>query len=373
MAQHKNLELLRELLHLADIELDGPQPWDIQLHNPQMMQSVLAHGSLGFGNSYVAKDWDSNDLAETVSRILRADLPSQVHARGLWWHVIQARWRNRQTPKRAWEVGRTHYDLNNAFYSAMLGDTLAYTCGYWAKAEDLDSAQHAKLDLICRKLGLKSGQRVLDIGCGWGSFMKYAAEHFGVSCVGLTISEAQAQLGAERCAGLPIEFRLQDYRDIHEPFDHVVSVGMFEHVGRHNYHTFMDVVKRCLKPDGLCLLHTIGTLESNATPDPWLDRYIFPNGELPALAQITQAAEGRFVVEDVHNFGADYDRTLCAWADRFEAAWPQFASQFDASFYRMWRYYLLSCAGAFRARQTQLWQLVLSPQGVQGGYRRIGL
>lgn len=371
MTTDQPADFLAELLQAADIQINGSRAWDIQLHNPNVVQAILAKGSLGVGEAYMAGDWDSNDLAETICRILRADLQSQIHARGLWWHVIQARWRNRQTPKRAWQVGRAHYDLSNDFYAAMLDDTMAYTCGYWAQANDLHSAQVAKLDLICRKLNLQPGQRVLDIGCGWGSFMRHAAAHYGVSCLGLTVSAAQQQLGRERCAGLPVEFRLQDYRDIDEPFDHVVSVGMFEHVGRHNYHTFMDVVQRCLQPSGLCLLHTIGTLESNAPPDPWLDRYIFPNGELPSLAHITQAAEGRFVVEDVHNFGADYDRTLCAWAERFEAAWPRFASQFDASFYRMWRYYLLSCAGAFRARQTQLWQLVLSPTGVVGGYRRL--
>lgn len=371
MTLNNQVALLGDLLKSADITLNGPRSWDVQLHNPNVVQAILAKGSLGVGETFMAGDWDSADLAETLCRILRADLQSQIHARGLWWHVIQARWRNRQTPKRAWQVGRSHYDLSNDFYAAMLDETLAYTCGYWAQADDLHSAQVAKLDLICRKLNLQPGQRLLDIGCGWGSLMRFAAEHYGVSCVGLTVSEAQLQLGSERCQGLPVEFRLQDYRDIDEPFDHVVSVGMFEHVGRHNYHTFMAVVQRCLNPDGLCLLHTIGTLDSNAPPDPWLDHYIFPNGELPSLAQITQAAEGRFVIEDVHNFGADYDRTLCAWADRFEAAWPQFADQFDVSFYRMWRFYLLSCAGAFRARKTQLWQIVLSPAGVAGGYRRL--
>lgn len=369
--RRRDLDTLTEILALADIGTDGKRPWDITIHNPQLAQRVLGYGSLGVGETYMAGDWDAERLDETICRILQHGLSYRINPYRLAFHALKARLLNLQTRHRAWEVGRAHYDLGNDFYAAMLDDSMAYTCGYWAEAETLYAAQNAKLELICRKLDLQPGQRVLDIGCGWGSFMRYAAEHYGVECVGLTISREQVALGEERCQGLPVEFRLMDYRDIKEQFDHIVSVGMFEHVGRMNHRTFMQVVRRCLKPGGLCLLHTIGKLKTSSPPDPWLDRYIFPNGDLPSLAQIAQAAEGLLVIEDVHNFGADYDRTLMAWHANFEANWHRFEADLGETFYRMWRYYLLSCAGAFRARVTQLWQVVFSADGVRGGYRRV--
>jgi cyclopropane-fatty-acyl-phospholipid synthase len=256
----------------------------------------------------------------------------------------------------------------------MLDSRMTYTCGYWAKATNLEDAQAAKLDLICRKLGLRPGMRLLDIGCGWGSLMKFAARHYGVSCVGLTISREQAAHIWENREGLPIETHLGDYRAFNpagrESFDRIASVGMFEHVGRKNHESFFDMAGRSLKGDGLFLLHTIGKNQRRAGTDPWMDRYIFPNGELPSLGEIADRSESRFVVEDVHNFGADYDRTLMAWHARFDAAWPRFVEAQGERFGRMWSYYLLACAGTFRARTTQLWQVVLSPGGVHSGYHR---
>lgn len=369
------VSMITDMLARADIMINGDRPWDIQLHDSGVIDQVLAYGSLGLGESYMRGGWDTRALDETIYRLLKARIDEEIHPLRLLVHSLKARWLNRQTRARAWQVGEAHYDLGNDFYRAFLGDTMAYTCGYWATANNLDDAQRAKLDLICRKLNLQPGQRLLDIGCGWGSFMKYAAEHYGVECVGLTISREQVTFGEKWCQGLPVSFRLQDYRDIDEPFDRIVSVGMFEHVGRRNYRTYMKVAQRCLKPDGLFLLHTIGKLLGDSPPDPWLDKYIFPNGELPTMARIDQAAEGLFVTEDVHNFGADYDPTLMAWCRNFEAAWGELeASQrvrgMDSQFYRMWRYYLLSCAATFRARVTQVWQYVFSIDGVDGGYHR---
>uniref|UniRef100_A9U7G6 Predicted protein n=1 Tax=Physcomitrium patens TaxID=3218 RepID=A9U7G6_PHYPA len=253
----------------------------------------------------------------------------------------------------------------------MLDGRMTYTCGYWSGgARTLQEAQETKLDMICRKLELKPGLRLLDIGCGWGSLMGFAAEHYGVRCVGVTISKEQAAWAAERYKGLPIEFRLQDYRTVSEKFDRIASVGMFEHVGRKNHRTYMEVAHRCLADGGLFLLHTIGKNIRDATPDPWIDKYIFPNGDLPSLGQIGDACDGLFVAEDLHNFGADYDKTLMAWHANFEHAWPRFKDRLGEHFYRMWSYYLLSCAGAFRARDIQLWQWVLSKKGVPGGYQR---
>ncbi|QNI03879.1 cyclopropane fatty acyl phospholipid synthase [Halomonas sp. SH5A2] len=360
------------LLKQADININGNRPWDIQLKAPGVIESALSRGNLGFGESYMNGDWDSESLDQFFYRLMRAQLHQRIKPTKLIYHSLRSRLLNRQSAKRAWEVGEKHYDLGNEFYSAMLDKRMTYTCGYWKDAETLDEAQDAKLDLICRKLELKPGMRVLDIGCGWGSFMAYAAEHYGVECVGLTISKEQTEHGkALMKSGLPVEFRLQDYRDETEQFDRIVSVGMFEHVGRKNYREYMEVASRCLKEDGLFLLHTIGKNLSTTSTDPWIDKYIFPNGELPTLGRVTDAAEALFVVEDVHNFGADYDKTLMAWHKNFEAMWPKFKDQFDDTFYRMWRYYLLSCAAAFRAREIQLWQFVLSKKGVLGGYERV--
>ncbi|MFM0741344.1 cyclopropane fatty acyl phospholipid synthase [Paraburkholderia xenovorans] len=359
------------LLAKANVKFNGSRPWDMQLHDPCVPERVLAAANLGLGESYMDGQWDCDRLDEFFARILSAGLDRQVAPIRLMFHALKARLLNRQTATRAWQVGEQHYDIGNDFYEAMLDKRMTYTCGYWGNgARTLEEAQEAKLDMICRKLGLQPGMRLLDIGCGWGSLMGFAAERYGVSCVGVTISKEQAELGATRYRGLPIEFRLLDYRDLNERFDRIASVGMFEHVGPKNYRTYMEVAQRCLDDGGLFLLHTIGKNQRGTMPDPWIDKYIFPNGVIPAIGEIADAADGLFVVEDLHNFGADYDRTLMAWHDNFEKAWPRFASRLGPRFYRMWRYYLLSCAGGFRAREIQLWQWVLSKNGVTGGYRR---
>lgn len=359
-----------ELLDKADIHVGGNRPWDMHLKAHNVPERIFAHGSLGLGQAYMDGAWDAEQLDEFFYHLLRAHVDQHVQPLKLIFHALRTRLLNRQNTKRAWQVGEVHYDLGNDFYAAMLDPRMAYTCGYWQNANTLAEAQEAKLELICRKLKLEPGMRVLDIGCGWGSFMGYAAEHYGVECVGVTISKEQTEWAQQRYAGLPLEFRLQDYREVNGCFDRIASVGMFEHVGRRNHREFMAVAARCLADDGLFLLHTIGKNERNSTPDPWIDKYIFPNGDLPSIGQIGDAASGLFVVEDVHNFGADYDKTLMAWHANFEAAWPGFAAELGERFYRMWRYYLLSCAGAFRARDIQLWQWVLSKEGVVGGYSR---
>jgi cyclopropane-fatty-acyl-phospholipid synthase len=364
------------LLARADIRLGGDRPWDMRLLGPNVPERVLAQGTVGLGETYMDGDWEADHLDQFFDKLVCAQmaLGAQSTAAGLRppvWLLLKARWLNRQTKARAWQVAQQHYDLGNDFYRAMLDARMTYTCAYWGNdAATLDEAQEAKLELVCKKLGLVPGMCVLDIGCGWGSFMKFAAERHGVECVGLTVSAEQVALGRELCAGLPIEFRLQDYRDADGRFDRIVSLGMFEHVGHKNYPTFMRVARELLAPDGLFLLHTIGRNEQGDGTNPWIDKYIFPNGELPTIARLGRACEQRFIVEDLHNFGADYDRTLMCWHANVEAAWPRFAERLGERFQRMWRYYLLSCAGAFRARDIQLWQWMLSPSGVAGGYRR---
>jgi cyclopropane-fatty-acyl-phospholipid synthase len=292
---------------------------------------------------------------------------------GWWWAVLRAKLTNLQSVARSGQVARVHYDLGNALYAAMLDPSMAYSCGYWAHARNLAEAQEAKLELVCRKLALEPGMTLLDIGCGWGSLMLHAARHHQVQCVGLTVSRSQMVWAQEHAQGLPLKFELMDYRHFNPKgllrFDRIASIGMFEHVGQRNHRAFAEVVQRSLHDDGLCLLHTIGKNRSGGATDPWIDKHIFPNGALPSAPELARALE-HFVLEDWHNFGADYDQTLMAWHARFEAAWPRLKGTYDARFQRMWRYYLLSCAGTFRARDNQLWQLVLSPRGVPGGYRR---
>lgn len=368
---NKTHKFAADLLAKADIEIGGSRPWDIQFYAEGVPEEALARGNLGFGEAYMDGAWDAEALDQFFCKLLAAKLPDEITPAKILPHVIKSKLLNRQTQKRAWEVGEAHYDLGNEFYGAMLDSRMTYTCGYWKDADNLEDAQIAKLDLICRKLQLEPGMRLLDIGCGWGSLMAYAAEHYGVEAVGLTISKEQTDWAQAKYPHLSLDFRLMDYREIDEKFDRIASVGMFEHVGPKNYRTFFEVAHRCLNPGGLFLLHTIGKNLRKSFPDPWIDKYIFPNGELPSVGQIGDAVDELFVVEDLHNFGADYDKTLMAWHENFEKAWPRFKDELGDHFYRMWHYYLLSCAGAFRARDIQLWQWVLSKDGVEGVYPRV--
>lgn len=363
----RSRHLVERLLARADIALDGERPWDLRVRDPRFCRQVLARGSLGFGEAYVAGWFTCERLDETITRLLRARLEDERHSFGDLALVLGSRLFNRQSRRRAGIVGRRHYDREQAIYRAMLDPEMIYSCGYWARAEDLAAAQRAKLDLVFRKLGLEPGMRVLDIGCGWGGAARRAAEDYGVEVVGVTISRRQAEEARRRCAEWPVEIRVQDYRELDETFDRIWSIGMFEHVGHKNHRTFMRVARRLLRSDGLALVHTIGGNRSATCLDPWLDRYIFPNASIPSAAQLAGALEGLFVIEDWHGFGPDYDRTLMAWHQRLEQAWDDLPGGDDAAERRQWRYYLLACAASFRARKNQLWQLLLSPEGVPGG------
>jgi len=372
MIAPKSKSTLAGILSGADIEIDGTRPWDIQVHDERFYIRALTEGSLGVGESYVDGWWDCQKLDEFFTRVLRANL--QANVRRNWRTILDillAKIFNRQTRTRAITNGQRHYDIGNDLFTAMLDKRLTYTCGYWQNAITLDEAQEYKLDLICRKLYLKPGMLVLDIGCGWGSFAKFAAKHYDVKVTGITVSKEQTELGRKLCAGLPVDIRLQDYRDLRGKYDRIVSLGMFEHVGYKNYRTFMRTVYNCLNTNGLFLLHTIGGNTSETTNDPWLNKYIFPGSLLPSIAQIGKATEELFVMEDWHNFSADYDRTLMAWHGNFVRAWATLKDKYDETFFRMWTYYLLMCAGSFRARQNQLWQIVLSKHGIDGGYRSL--
>ena len=364
-----------QILSDAGIEVNGNRPYDIQVHDERLYRRIFLQGTLGLGEAYMDGWWDCEDLADALTRLLRSEASKKTPNFAAKVLALSQKFVNAQDIHKAKRVAEQHYDLGNDLYAAMLDKRLVYTCGYWKNAKNLDEAQENKLDLVCRKLNLQPGQRILDVGCGWGSFAKFAAEKYGVSVVGITISKEQVALGMELCKGLPVDLRLVDYRDVKkefpEPFDHIVSLGMFEHVGPKNYDVYFKTLREVLKPEGLFLLHTIG----GTGADPWLDRYIFPGGYLPTIAQISIPASKRFIMEDWHNFGADYDLTLTAWWNNFNAAWTTLKAtgKYDERFYRMWRYYLLCCAAAFRTRAqgAELWQIVLSPTGVPGGYTSV--
>lgn len=362
---------ITEWFHTAQITVNGAQPFDIQIHDERFYDRTLAEGFLGFGESYMDGEWDCQALDQLTERMIRAGLEEKVANIKNLVPYLRSRVLNRQRKSRAFDIGKHHYDIGNDLYTRMLDRRMAYSCGYWKNADHLNAAQEAKLDLICRKIGLKPGMRVLDIGCGWGSFAGFAAERYGARVVGVTVSEEQIALAKKKYASLDVEFRYQDYRDVNETFDRVVSVGMFEHVGPKNYRTFMEVVNRCLVEDGYLLLHTIGSNKEKARTDPWTDKYIFPGGVPASASRITRASEGLLVLRDWHSFGGDYARTLLAWYDNIEAHWPELQKHYDERFYRMWRFFLLTAAGGFRANRNQLWQIVYTKPSASADYNSV--
>jgi cyclopropane-fatty-acyl-phospholipid synthase len=358
----------KELMGYADIEINGKKPGDVQILDERTYKEAFSKGSLGLGEAYMNGWWESDDLYTLFSKILSSDIDKKVNPLSLVPFYFRAKFLNMQTKEGSKKVIHEHYDLGNDLYEAMLDATMTYSCAYWKDAKDLNEAQRAKLDLICRKLGLEKGMKVLDIGCGWGGFAKFAAENYGVSVVGLTISKEQASLAKQRVKGLPVEIRIEDYRDAQGEFDRVLSIGMFEHVGRKNHRVYMKTVDRVLKPGGLQLLHTIGSYASDLPNDPWIEKYIFPNSQIPSLKEIAGAAEGLFIIEDVHNIRRDYIKTLFAWFDNFERNWPKLEAKYGDRFYRMWKYYLRFSASCFDSGRLQLFQVVLAKGNRKDGY-----
>ncbi len=352
------------LLGQAGIRLGGDQPWDLHVQDERFFARVLSGGTLAAGETYLDGWWDVPRLDEFFARVHAAGLGRRftrgVRAR---WQALYGRVRNLQTVERAKAVARRHYDLGNDLFQVMLGRRLCYTCAYWKGARSLDEADEAKLELVCRKIELGPGMTVLELGCGWGSFAKYAAEKYGARVVGYNISQEQVALGRRLCAGLPVELRQQDYRLARGVYDRVVSIGIMEHVGPKNYRAYMETAARCLKDDGIAFVHTIGGNVSATRCDPWFDKHIFPNGVTPSLSQLARAMEGLFVAEDCHNIGPHYDPTLMAWHENLSRGWPGLAQRYGERFFRMMRYYLLASAGTFRSRMSQLYQIVMTKPG----------
>jgi cyclopropane-fatty-acyl-phospholipid synthase len=367
-------KIIRDLFGQAGIAIGGSAPHDIRVKDPRFYPRVLADGSLGLGEAYIDDWWECDAIAETIVKLIRAELHQRIRlSPRLVVESVKARVLNMQRPANAYH-NIAHYDLGNELFEHMLGPTMAYSCGYWRDATDLDSAQRAKFDLICKKLMLQPGERLLDIGCGFGTLARHAAEHYGVHVVGITIAREQHAYAQKLCAGLPIDIRLLDYRELPSlgRFDKIVSVGMFEHVGVKNYRRYLELAAAALPDGGLFLLHTIGTGVSRMTGDGYLNKYIFPNGVLPSPTNLGRALEGVFVVEDWHNFGHDYFPTFMAWHANFQRYAASDKYPHDPRFTRMWSYFLQLFGASFKSRiSCQLWQLVLSRRGVTGGYRSI--
>lgn len=358
---HRFRRRLQALFAECGIDIDGPNAWDIQVHDDDLHARVLAGGSLGLGESYMEGWWDVRDLDGFMYRLLAANLDEKTRGWRDAFAWLRAALFNLQRRARSYQVGERHYDLGNELYEAMLDRRMIYSCAYWENAHTLDDAQEAKLSLTLGKLGLRPAQRVLDVGCGWGGALRFAVENFAVTGVGVTIAREQAAYAKRHCEGLPIAIRLQDYREMREKFDHAFSIGMFEHVGVRNYRRYMRVVRRCLHPGGRFLLHTIGGFKSTNHTDPWIHKYIFPNSMIPSREQIERAIEGVFTIKGWQDIGTHYERTLLAWRANFERSWSRLAARYDDRFRRMWYYYLSACAAAFRARKLAVWQVLLEP------------
>ena len=356
--------LVRELLEGAGIRVGGPGPGDITVHDPRFYGRLLREASIGLGESYMDGWWDTDALDVLIEKILRAGLRRRITG-SLRLRLLTARALalNLQSTGRSSRAIQHHYDIGNDLYTRMLDARMVYTCGYWKDATTLAEAQEAKLDLVCRKLGLEPGMRVLDLGCGWGGLAAHAAERYGCSVVGVTLSKDQHSLGSQMWRHLDVDLRLCDYRSVRGTFDRVASIGMMEHVGPKNHRHAMEVIHRSLEPDGVALVHTIGSNLSRRHGTPFVEKHIFPHAVAPSLAQLGRATEGLFVVEDLHNIGPDYEPTLLAWWRNFDRAYPELEHRYDRRFYRMWAFYLLGAAGAARARDGQLYQVLLTRVG----------
>lgn len=379
-------KVIQELAEQCGMRIDGSNPWDPQVKDERFYNRVFAHGSIGLGESYMEGWWDCERLDEFFYKVtllhVRNLLDNPFRYLATW---LEALFLNRQSRNRSKKVIDVHYNLSNAMYRAMLGESMAYTCGYWKNAKTLDEAQYAKYDLICQKLRLKPGERVLELGCGWGGFAQYASEKYGVHLVSVNISEEQIKFARETFKGAA-EFHLCDYRDRQaynptgEKFDKAVSIGMCEHVGVKNYRSWLQLVAYQLKDHGMFLLHSIGSHQYDVEVDPWMNKYIFPNSTLPSPRSLGSAIDNVLNIEDWHDFGVDYHTTLMEWFKNFDADWQahrqvpnrmKLTGMNQETFYRMWKYYLMSVAGGFRSRYISLWQLVLSKKGILGGYPSI--
>jgi len=367
-------KFVENLLSKAEIALNGNNPWDVRVNSDRFYRRTL-RGSLGFGESYMDGDWDVESLDALFRRIIRMNITgSPLIMLNRLKLDLKSRLSNLQTRIGSRAIAETHYDLDHRLYELFLGPYNQYTCCFFNKARTLEEAEIEKLEMVCNKLDLRQGDRVLDIGCGWGGFAKYAAESRGCEVTGISISKEQVHYARDYTAGLPVEIIECDYRDLpqrFEPghFNKVVIIGMIEHVGYKNYRKIFEIVHRAIRDEGVFLLHTIGNNRVTTVVDPWIEKYIFRNSMAPAMTQLAQSLEGLFTVHDWENYGHYYAPTLAHWQERFEANWPQIealetTNRFDERFRRMFNYYFLSCKAGFETEHMYLWHLVMSKEGI---------
>ena len=368
-----------ELFKKADVNINGSRPWDIRVYNDKFYSRLLLHGSIALGESYVDGWWDCDAIDQFIYRILKAGMvdikTGAIKNLGIPFvdklRLIGPIFINRQTKKRSAQDIKYHYSLGNNLFIATLDKRLLYSCGYWKNAKNLDEAQEAKIDLICRKLKLEPKMKLLEIGCGFGGFAKYAADKYGVEVTGITSSEAHSNFAKEYCKESNVKIIHQDYRNIKGKFDRVVCIEMMEHVGYKNHRTFTKQIYDCLKPGGLFLLQSISISISTIKNDPWVDKYIFPGTIALSAKQITTATEDYFYILDWHDFTQDYHSTMIEWFKNFDKNWGKIKNNYDERFYRLWKYYLLCCPGTALAKTHHLWQIVFARIDSDKKYDRV--
>jgi cyclopropane-fatty-acyl-phospholipid synthase len=369
-------DVLSKLLAAADVQINGTRPWDMQVHNESTYARILKDGDLGAGESYMEGWWDCQQLGVMIEKVLRADVMSKVQlslvdkAKAVWSMLTGSKSTGSSKEQLCY-----HYDIGNDLYKAMLDPYMQYTCGFWRNgATTLEQAQLDKLDMICKKVNARQGCKWLDLGCGFSGLMKYATEKYSTVCTGYNLSTDQMGYGRDvLCAGLPITFVEGDFcktlASVKDgKFDVVTNVGSIEHCGVNRYREFMQNAYNCIADDGVFLTQSIlsGSKDTQYSFLAFLNKYIFPGGVSPTLTQLSQAMEGLFVIEDVHNFGEDYAKTLAAWHANLTQAWASLSAnnpKYTTKFKRMFDFYLLCCAGTFRARGLNLLQIVATKVG----------
>ena len=341
---------VRKLFSSAGVTINGDNPWDIEVNDDRFYRDVLFRGSLGLGESYLREYWRAADLEELFFRLTSSNL-EQISKR-LPTQLVNSsvsRLSNRQTPSRALSNAEHHYNLGNDLFFEFLGRYKNYSCGYFRDTDSLDEAQLAKMRRLCDLLELEEGDTLLDVGGGWGEFARFAAENRGCHVTSVNISDSQIRHAREYCRDANVDVVRSDYRDLRGRFSKIAVIAMFTHVGPKNYRQFMQTMHRLLQAGGRMVMETVGALTATERCEPWTDKYIFPGGIIPSPQQIESACAGLFRLRIVEEFGADYVITLRHWHRNFMAAWPRLSQRYSETTRRMFEYYLLSVAGAFRS------------------------